>query len=338
MIISETQNPLSAVIIGGSLSGMSAAIEANLQGFNVTVIEKRSTFSRPQWLFLTDTSIKLLEKWGVEIKNIRMGVLDNGDRMGFIAINDLEGLLHERVSSLGIQIIHAQFQGFAADRNAVQIATDNDPLSRTILELPYDVVVAADGANSNARESLGIERKILGLATGASALIPLEAGVSEEVEISESIQIEEGFIRRIKTPRASIVIFQTSFNASYSDLMQAVALQGWNKEAEQMKKRRALVIENVPIALSQATDFTNCSRSAIVIGDAAATASFFKGQGANTAFKCAKAAGGFFEAFKSGHLNSFKNFNEEVRNITDAMIENSAFLFSDPTADTETAV
>jgi hypothetical protein len=56
---------------------MKTTFEAQAQGCAVTVVEKREIYSRPQWLFPTDASLKLLKKWNV-------------DCPAFVQINHLE--------------------------------------------------------------------------------------------------------------------------------------------------------------------------------------------------------------------------------------------------------
>lgn len=338
MTVRETQEPLSAVVIGGSLSGMAAAIEAKLKGYNVTVIEKRSAFSRPQWLFLTESTIRLLEKWGVAWDGINVMQKQGGERMGFAAINQLETLLSQRISSLGIKVIHGEFLGFAEEKKAVRVAAGEGALSQAIRHLPYDVVVAADGANSRTRDALGIPKISFGKAKGASALIPLEGTPAEEMDISDSIPMEEGFIRRVKAPGVSIIFIHNPDRADRNDLRDAILRQGWKIEEERVIKGKALIIENVEIDLSQAKRFADPIRSAILIGDAAATASFFQGMGANAAFLCAEAAGAFFERFKISPQDAFKGHDKEVRKITDAMLENSAFLFPEIAEEPKAAI
>ena len=55
------------LVIGGGPAGLATAIEAADSGAQVTVVEKRKSYSRSQSVFLFDASIKLLEKWKVNI-------------------------------------------------------------------------------------------------------------------------------------------------------------------------------------------------------------------------------------------------------------------------------
>jgi len=75
------------------------------------------------------------------------------------------------------------------------------------------------------------------------------------------------------------------------------------------------------VILQQAKAFSNQEASAILVGDAAATGSFFQGMGANTAFMTAELAGQFVKS------KSYADFNQSMKATTDALIEDSRYLF-----------
>jgi 2-polyprenyl-6-methoxyphenol hydroxylase-like FAD-dependent oxidoreductase len=303
--LQATESP-SVVIIGGGPSGLATAIEAHQSGAKVTVIEKRDTYSRPQMLFLLDSSLRLLEKWKVAIPQMRVVDLGDGNRVGFVQIKHLEKGLENRVNELGIKKIQDEFKTLSQ------------------LNLPYDILVGADGVHSQARDVLDISVNLIGEAKGAFALIP--GTLSTDVDISPAIKQDDLFIRRMKVPGASVIFIQSSTEGSKSQLQKAVKEQGWHDEANLMAQNKAFIGTDIPITLQQAQAFANEKKAAILVGDAAASASFFQGMGANTSLKTAEIAGHFFKNYQ--HKTAYQEFNQAMKKTTDSMIEDSLFLFS----------
>jgi len=321
-LLAEPPTPPSILIIGGGPAGLATAIEAKASGCNVTVVEKRDSYSRHQWLFLVDSSLKLLEKWNVHTPQMKVADTGDGNLMGFVPIRHLEEQLQQRAQELGVQIVYGEFQGFGSNRDVIVTSQKN------ALILPYDILVGADGAHSDVREALAIKTNHFGSAVGVSALIPGYTDGPTAVDISPAMQYEDGFLRRIKVPSASIVFIQFPFSASKGDLQKTLEAQGWSKEAQAVSEKKAFVIADIPVSLQQAHTFSSAQKSAILVGEAAATASFFQGMGANTALKTAEVAGRFFHEVQADKETAFQNFNRAVKGTTDAMIEDSAFLFS----------
>ncbi|HUD01888.1 MAG TPA: NAD(P)/FAD-dependent oxidoreductase [Rhabdochlamydiaceae bacterium] len=308
----QSKEPPSVVIIGGGPAGLATAIEAHQSGAVVTVVEKRDSYSRPQILFLLNSSIKLLEKWKVAIPQMRVIDLGDGDRIGFVQIKHLEESLENRVKELGIQKITGEFKELSP--NALLVTSQDKELI-----LSYDILVGADGVHSRVRDALGISMNVLGTGKGAFAVI--RQTTSTEVDISPAIKQDGLFLRRMKVPSASVIFIQSSIDASKNLLQKAIKEQGWHNEAEQLDK--AIIGTDIPITLQQAQTFSNEKESAILVGDAAATASFFQGMGANTALKTAEIAGNFFKNYRT----SYQEFNRAMKNTTDELIEDSRFLF-----------
>lgn len=311
------------VVIGGGPAGLATAIEAKAQGFEVTVVEKRDVYTRPQWLFLFDTSLKLLEKWAVQPPQMRVADLGNGTSVGFIAIKHLEEQLEKRALEFGVKKIQGEFQDFGSNRTVIVIAPNQDQVI-----LPYDIVVGADGAHSQVARILGIQKTSLGAAVGASALFPNLGDGFEGCDISDPLQQDEGFLRRIKLSSVSIVFIQSPLGASKEQLQKVLQSRGWAAEAQALSANRGLILSDIDIALSQATTFSYEEKSAILVGEAAATASFFQGMGANTALKASEVAGQFFKEIRLQNPAAFQNFNREMKKTTDALVEDSAFLFA----------
>lgn len=310
------------IIIGGGPAGLATAIEAKTQGWDVTVIEKRESYSRPQWIFLFDSSLNLLKKWKVSFPQMRIAEIREKESIGFVAIKHLEQQLEKRALELGVKKIQGEFKGLGLNRTVSLIKADQRELS-----LPYDLLVGADGVHSLVGKCLGIEKPCLGKGVGATAFFPNLSDGFQGCEISKPISHEGGFLRRIKLSSVSILLYQSPIEASKEKLQQALKSQGWDPEAEAASKNQGLILSDIEITLSQVPNFSHEEKAAILIGDAAATASFFQGIGANTAFKAAEISGQFFEEKRAQNPDAFKNFNHKMKETTDALIEDSAFLF-----------
>ncbi len=310
------------MVIGGGPAGLATAIEAKMHGCEVTVVEKREQYTRSQWLLLQNSSLQLLDKWKVSPPQLSSTDIGNGRRIGFVPINDLEEELEKRALALGVKKIKGEFQSLS---NRTAIITSASQQATT---LPFDIIVGADGVHSKIRQALSIKSHRLGTAMGASVLVSDPTDLSPDIDVSPPIKSGDGFIRRIKTPSASIVFAQFPLRASKSDLQQALAAQGWSREARALSEANPFVITDIEITLHQAEVFSNEQRSAILVGEAAASASFFKGMGANTALKTAEIAGHLFNELRQGHHAAFQHFDQAMKETTDALIEDSAFLFA----------
>lgn len=315
------ESPLSVLIVGGGPAGLATAIEAKMQGCQVAVIEKREAYLRPQTLFLQDSSLKLLEKWKVDTSLIRVADLGDGTLMGFISIQQLEQQLEKRALSLGVEKICGEFQGFKSNREA-NVETSSNNITFT-----YDIIVGADGVHSSLRDALAIEVNRLGTAKGAVVKILDLEDTSLEVDISPPIKFEGGFLRRTKVPKSSLIFGQFPSKASKETLHRSLDAQGWSKEASALAEDKALVGFEIDVYLLQASTFSNREKSAILIGDAAGTASFFQGMGANTALKTAEVAGSFFKEIQAHDEAAFQNYNQAVKEITTKLIKDSVYLF-----------
>lgn len=297
---------LSVVIIGGGPAGLATALEARAQGCKVILIEKRESYTRPRTLFLSDSSLKLLEKWSVDTSPIKIVNFDDGTLVGFISVHLLEQQLEKRALELGVKKICEEFQGF--------------PIAQS-----YDVIVGADGLHSRVREALCIQNICLAIAKGAFVKILDEEDESEEFEISPVIKVEEGFLRRTKIPKGSLIFAQFPKNASKETLQRACIAQGWNGVIT------AVSAFDFDVFLTQASAFSNRGKSAIILGDAAATASFFQGLGANTALKTAEIAGRFFQEFQNNPEGAYEHYDQSMKETTTELIKDSAYLFFEMT-------
>jgi 2-polyprenyl-6-methoxyphenol hydroxylase-like FAD-dependent oxidoreductase len=317
----DTKSP-SIVIIGGGPVGLATAIEAHQSGAHVTLVEKRSRYLRFQWLFLLDSSLQLLEKWKVTLPQMRVTDLGDRGKIGIVQINHLEERLAKRAKELNIKTIHGEFKELTNPSTMV-IST-----STGALKIPYDIIVGADGAHSNVREALAIPTHCTGVAKGIAALIPYQTHIAEEVDISPAIKKDDHFIRRVAVPSASIIFMQGATEISRKQLEKKTEEAGWHQDASMIAADKGYILDNIEIRLQQAQSFSDENKSAILVGDAAATASFFQGMGANTAFKTAVIAGDFFKKLQEHDETAYPAFNQAMQETTDWMIEDSRYLFA----------
>ncbi len=305
--ISQGRPPLSVVIIGGGPAGLATAIEAALSGAVVTVVEKRSVYERPQRLFLLDHSLELLKKWGVNSPELKIiGIKD--ERLGLIRICLLEEALLHRAQELGVTVLQGEFQ----ELQEREVLLAGGEL------LPFDLLVGADGAHSLVRQALGIALDFKGQGKAGAALI---RSSDASIDISPELQHGEAFVRKFQFPGMSLIFMQHPQAATKDDIVILCQASGWQAQAEQINADQALLSLDVDVYLQRARRFSLEDRGALLVGDAAGTASFFRGMGANHALQTAENAGEFLKT------HNYVQFEEEMDLATNALIEDSSHLF-----------
>lgn len=318
LLLASTLSASTVLIVGGGPAGLASAIEAKEAGFDTVVIEKRSAYTRIQLLFLTEHSLTLLQKWGVIVP--QMEVLEG---MGVVQIRYLEEGLEKRAEELGIQKLRGEFIGFQNNEAKLLIEGTEQSLS-------YDIFVGADGLHSRARKELEIPCNQMGVATAALALI-YRAPV-KDVFFTEEYRTDDLYVRKTEIPEATIISVQTCSPCgvcpSLKARLESCACQsGWLQEAECIKQGNCYLFDPILVSLQQATTFSNDKRSAIIIGDAAASGTFLLGMGANTAFKTCACSGIFFKKLQNQDPQAYDYFNRCMKEITDELIEDSRDLF-----------
>ena len=146
------------------------------------------------------------------------------------------------------------------------------------------------------------------------------------MEISEAIQKGDIFVKRILSTEATI-IFAQSMTQKELSLEQIASACGWHEEAALARAGKAKILTGIEVSLQQATTFSDSEKGAILVGDAAACASFLEGMGANTAFRTAALAGQFFSKLQKQEPQAYESFNEAMKKTTDELIEDSRYLF-----------
>lgn len=307
------------VVIGAGPAGLATAIEARQAGASVQVIEKRDAYTRLQGVFLLDHSLDLLKKWGVSVEHVKIARTAPDMRIGFVQLSLLEKAMAKRATEIGIEISRGELVGLKGDKTILVETASNKTLIAH-----YDVLVGADGAHSKTRDALGIGVNHLGSAKAYAVFIPLARSVMPPFEVSPTIAGADYYLRRIKTPEGSIIFMQSFAPVSQEKLREGVAKEGWVNEVRELAEPRGFPVD---VELSQAQAFSDAKNVAILVGDAAATASFFRGMGANTAFRTAEVAGVFFETLIQKGLADYYGFDQAVKHTTDNMIQDSQFLF-----------
>lgn len=319
---SYAEKPLSVVVVGGGPVGLSAAIEAVDSGAQVTVLEKRVERGRRQTVFLSDQSIELLKRWHVLLPSEFVVGEGSAERIAIVPIHVLEGFLEEQAKQRGVKLLKAEFETLDAD-HSLKARSDTGEL----LSITYDLLVAADGAHSTVRTELEIPLDLFGKMEGALAWLPL--GVGEvEFAITDPIMTQSGYIRRIQSAEGSL-IFSQGNTQGVGELLVATAQQGWKDEVQMIQDHSGTILGSIPVFLQQACYFSDSTRAAILLGDAAATGSFFLGLALNTGLEGVRNAGDLIRELQSKDERSYSNFEVRMKETTDPLIEANRFLFLD---------
>jgi 2-polyprenyl-6-methoxyphenol hydroxylase-like FAD-dependent oxidoreductase len=316
----------SIVIIGGGPVGLATAIEAAQNGAETLVIEKRKNSSRWQVLILLESSLKLLEKWDVRPPELKVISLQDETRIGIVAIHVLERALERKAQELGVKKIEGEFIELFKEDKKIMVS-----LQEGVESLTYNLLVAADGTHSLAKEKLNIASQELGRAKAAIAVIPRNQQQSSLGVIPYELSQKAHYVGiKIMTPRSVLISLQVPLSAEedFDTLFKEVAAEyGWEEEKEALKQGKAELIHPIDVRLSQAESFSDEEACAILVGDAAATASFIKGRGVNTGFLSAEAAGRLFREYREDK-NAYQRYNQRIKEITDELIQDSASLFA----------
>jgi len=323
--ICSSLNAGNCLIIGGGPAGLAASIEAYYAGLNPIIIEQRKEYLREQRVYLTTQSMVWLSEWGASIENLEKIFFDEYGEYGFVKIKDVEKGLKKVVDHLGIEMVFAEFTHLNKD---LSISIRNES---TEIKLPYDLLIAADGAKSLIRKNLNINCEILGQAKGSWMFVPCDCqnGLCDVTEIEKR---KNYFLRKIKTPSASMIFTQSYFDQelepfefSLEDLLSEIEACQWNNEALSIKANKAYFSGLIPINLQKAERFVDIPAKTILIGDAAATGSFFHGMGINSAFKNVKIAS---DLFKSLNLETAVQDDKVMQDFRLNFDEDAFLLFN----------
>ena len=318
-VSSYAAEPFSVVVVGGGPVGLSAALEAVDHGAQVTIIEKRAEYTRRQSVFLFDESIQLLERLHVHLPSEFVSGNEGEELTAVVPIHVLEELLEAQACKRGVRLLKAEFEKIEVGKR-LRVRSGTGSLS-----IGYDLLIAADGAHSGVREELGIPLEHFGVGEGAFAWLQLGAGEGEFL-VTEPIVTESGFIRRIQSPGGTIIFSQGAVQG-VDKLIKAVVQQGWKAEAKLIRDGTGAIAGEVPLSLQQANRFSDSERSVILLGDAAATGSFFLGLGLNTGLETAHHSGELFDRLQSGEVRSYLDFEVQMSKTTSSLIEANRFLF-----------
>jgi len=321
-VFSSEGEQISVVVVGGGPTGLASAIEAHNAGASVTIIEKRSAYTRENTLFLYTVTLEMFDRWQVSIPALQE-LYFREQRRGFVLIKDLEECLAIKVDELGIQKLQGEFIGFVPGEKTAIVHTATGEVL-----LAYDVLVGADGMHSRVREKLGISCTYFG--DGIAAVVMVPATNEEGV-----IGVEFGnhplvFSKKITIPEANVILMQNRqgmdvANITKQDLASFSHENGWIEDRRKIDSEAILHIDNIVVPLQHANSFSHRLQSVILVGDAAASASFFQGMGANYSFRTAEFAGAFIKAFPSDE--AYDVFNQQMEMATKTLMDDSMPLF-----------
>ena len=311
------------VIVGGGPAGLSAAIAAKKAGADVIVIEKREKYTRLQGILLEPENMTLLKEWNVVCEGM-ISCKVEGVEFGIVALSDLERGLSQRVNDLGIRVILGEYVGLLD--NAIEVKSQGEKFN-----LSYDFLIGADGSHSSVRTDLGIPFHKFGEAKGIAAVLTLED--QEEFTWAES-HLSTMFIKKITAFSLAFVFAQNApglnETISLKELAEGARECNWEKEAQMIENGECeLVFEDIGVLLQQAAHYTNKEKKAVIIGDAAATASYFEGMGLNTVLLQAPLVGKLVADLQENSKGAYSRFTTSMKKTTDNLIAGSLYLFEE---------
>ena len=146
---SSDAKPLKVLVVGGGPAGLVSALEASHAGARVSVVEKRSNYSRQQHIILDEHSLNTLSRFEIDCPELSYF---KPAKVGVVPINKLEEALKKKVESRGITILTATLTEI--NKNHSITVSDQNQLRS---EIAYDILIGADGGKSKVRTELGID-------------------------------------------------------------------------------------------------------------------------------------------------------------------------------------
>jgi putative polyketide hydroxylase len=256
------------LVVGGSLVGLSAAVFLAGQGVPVTLVEKHTASSdHPRAIGYTTRTLELFRAAGVELPATTQGHgpprrahveslagtwfdeylwSPNSAAPRFeyspagataIAQDRLEPILRERAVALGADLRSGtEMTGFTQDDDGITVALQ--PRDEGSYRMRAQYLVAADGARSQIREALGIDRS-------GEGLLSVQRSILFRAPIDHFL--EHGVVQfEIKQPSL------TAFLTTYSDGRWVLMLSDdVNRDTDQQRAlvRQAVGIPDLPVEL-----------------------------------------------------------------------------------------
>jgi 2-polyprenyl-6-methoxyphenol hydroxylase-like FAD-dependent oxidoreductase len=319
------------VIVGAGPVGLATAIEAARSNC-VTIVEKRNAYTRERALILDDASLSLLQSWQVSLTSCSISQLENGEKMGIIALCDLEKALKARAEALGVTFVHGEYQKRKIEAREIVV---QDETKKTV-KIAYDLLVGADGKKSSVREDLEISVTPIASAFGKIALLDDVKVQNSEGDPDftplrkENLHVMKITIKKDASHARSIICMQqqSKEEINLADLLKAC---GWQEEEASLQAGSVMYSDWFELPLERADCFYSQEKQAILVGDAAGSASYLRGSGVNTGFQIAHFAGVLLK-MRQAHKNesqSFREFNRCVKLAVERMILDSRPLYID---------
>ncbi len=284
--LSSVAMAMEVVIVGGGPVGLASATATHKAGHNVTVVEERD-YNREQVLFMNPASCSYLETLGLEnaCENLYVFGLNkqSNGQTSLIHTNKLQNKLKDLATKNGVTFIHAKFEGFSqGNRKAIQTKTKDGEE----IEIPYDILVGADGKNSAVRKSLNIEPEISKTAHARAALYRNTANQYSDNTVELNVISENNLPRDIYMSVTSAPPSADFQKAIFTQSKTVIEEANWKmmRKNQENAEDKLFLDFTFEVALSNTPTNVNIQKVVLLVGDATGTASYIFGNGLNTGF------------------------------------------------------
>jgi Domain of unknown function (DUF4157)/FAD binding domain len=316
-------------VAGGGPIGLMAAIEARLQGAQVTVFEGREQqYSRRQVLKLEDLTIQKLRKFGVYEELFGKQAPKGNEEISAIAVKYVEKALKRRALELGIKIetgfylTNAQMSKKSPDLE-LELEKGEEKRTQSVQLL---IVAVGPGINKPDKRTGVVLKDQLGFEYDVKKVVDYAVtGLMETTQEGKTGHLpkESQWKYRFDTPKVTYLLHQIPKDLydkfaqpGNNQLMQAYVLKAakehhniQNPQLAKTLNNRGEPTQNVgifKIEIQQAKQFVSKTLPALVIGDSAATPHPDSGSGLNMGVAEIDALGDVVQALRQERLRQLK--------------------------------